>query len=230
MTGGDVPSWQQVLPDGVHVVTEAIEAGSDDMNGLSAPELALITGWSRRRRAEFAAGRRCAHRALQRVGVPSWPLLRGAGGEPMWSARIVGSICHTDDFATAAVAEQTACLALGIDAEPDRPLPVGVLDLIAGPQEWEWVEQMRSSRPEVNWGTLLFSAKESVLKAWYPCHGTRLQFSDMNVWTERRGGPLVVELRSPLVIGDRECHTLRVPWTSSDGVLRTAVAVEAVRG
>ncbi|MFE7675750.1 4'-phosphopantetheinyl transferase superfamily protein [Streptomyces albidoflavus] len=65
---------------------------------------------------------------------------------------------------------------LGIDAEPGLPLPSGVLEAITHPAELARLRALDRAAPgRAPWGQLLFSAKESAYKAWFPL-GRRLDF------------------------------------------------------
>ncbi|MBO0892580.1 MAG: 4'-phosphopantetheinyl transferase superfamily protein [Acidothermales bacterium] len=61
---------------------------------------------------------------------------------------------------------------MGIDGAPCAPLPDGVIDMVARPEELERLSRLPSSH--VDWQSLLFSAKESVFKAWHPLTGRAL--------------------------------------------------------
>jgi 4'-phosphopantetheinyl transferase EntD len=87
------------------------------------------------RRREYAAVRSCARACLRRLGYPRVPILPGAGGAPTWPAGLQGSMTHCAGYAAAAVGLLPRISAIGIDAEPDAPLPDGVLDLVATPTE-----------------------------------------------------------------------------------------------
>jgi 4'-phosphopantetheinyl transferase EntD len=63
------------------------------------------------------------------------------------------------------------------DAEPDEPLPRGVLDDIALPLERERLGARDGPPPD----RLLFSAKETVYKAWFPLARRWLGFDDVVV-------------------------------------------------
>src|SRR5208283_1858886 len=57
-----------------------------------------------KRVGEFLAGRFCARAAIEALaGAPVELLPRGPDGCPVWPPGLVGSISHTDRFATAAV-------------------------------------------------------------------------------------------------------------------------------
>jgi 4'-phosphopantetheinyl transferase EntD len=129
-----------------------------------------------KRRAEFAAGRTCARNALEALGVPPQSILCGIGREPQWPAGIVGSITHCDGYCAAAVAHNSNIVSIGIDAERNEPLPEDVLKLIARQDEISALHILPSS--QVCWDRLLFCAKESVYKAWFPITKRWLGFEE----------------------------------------------------
>jgi enterobactin synthetase component D / holo-[acyl-carrier protein] synthase len=128
------------------------------------------------RRREFVTARRCARQALAGLGVPAAPILTGPRREPLWPAGVRGSITHCAGYRAAAVARQTDLAAVGIDAEPNAPLPAGVWDSVTVAEER--AELARLETGPVHWDRLLFSAKESVYKAWFPLTGRWLGFDD----------------------------------------------------
>ena len=62
-----------------------------------------------------------------------------------------------------------------------EPLPEGVLSVIASPEESALVAQLMAARRGIHWDTVLFSAKESIYKAWFAFTGERLGFGDARV-------------------------------------------------
>ena len=149
----------------------------DDRPDLYRGERALVAGAVQRRVAEFATARRCARDALTAFGERV-PILAGPDREPLWPAGVVGSITHCAGYRAAAVAPVSAGLALGIDAEPNLPLPDGVLAVVTRPAERQAVAARQAAMPSIAWDRLVFSAKESVYKAWFPLTGTWLGFED----------------------------------------------------
>ncbi|MBM9507590.1 4'-phosphopantetheinyl transferase family protein [Actinacidiphila acididurans] len=187
-----------------------------------------------KRRAEYAAGRACARAALAALGTEPGPILRDPQrGAPQWPAGVVGSITHCDGYRAAAVARATDILTLGIDAEPHGPLPEGVLDLVLStPAERAALDDLTAVAPALHWGRLLFSAKETVYKAWYPYHRRMLGFKEAELLFARdpgaadRGtytarllipGPLLAEGTGPDVFSGR--------WIVRDGLVVTAIVV-----
>lgn len=131
-----------------------------------------------RRRHEFTTVRWCARQALAELGVARPSLVPGHRGAPGWPVGVVGSMTHCAGYRAAAVARTDDVALLGIDAEPDVSLPDGVLDAVTGAWERKLLDDLAQRRPEISWDRLLFSAKESVYKAWFPVRGTMLDFAD----------------------------------------------------
>ncbi len=192
--------------------------GAPPEGGLVPGEEALVARAVTKRRRAFAAGRSCAHRALDELGAPAGPVLSGPGGEPLWPEGVSGSITHCAGYAAAAVAWATDVPTLGIDAEPHGPLPAGVLDAVARSEERARIRKLAEDHPTVHWDRVLFSAKESVYKAWYPRARRMLGFEDADV-TIGGDGTLTVHL---LVPGPLEALTGR--WTVADGLVLTATS------
>jgi len=131
-----------------------------------------------KRRDEFTTVRHCARTALAALDVPPGPILRGERGDPIWPAGIVGSLTHCAGYRAAAVARATEISGIGIDAETHGPLPSGVLDLVSLPAERDHLAALAASHPKTFWERLLFSAKESVYKIWFPRTGEWLGFEE----------------------------------------------------
>lgn len=150
----------------------------DDPAGvpLLPGEPELIASAVPKRRAEFTTVRHCARTALAALGQPPVPLLRGDRGAPIWPPGIVGSMTHCPGYRAAAVARSAEVPGIGIDAEEHGPLPEGVLAMITSAEERAHLEQLADDHPGVWWQRLLFSAKESVYKVWFPRTGEWLGF------------------------------------------------------
>jgi 4'-phosphopantetheinyl transferase EntD len=133
------------------------------------------------RRFEFATSRACARRALGLLGLPPTPIGRGRHGNPVWPAGVVGSITHCEGYRAAAVAWSTSKASIGIDAEPAAALPAGLLSSIADPRESRQARALAVEDPATPWDRLLFSAKESVYKAWFSLAEQNLGLKDVHV-------------------------------------------------
>ncbi|UZI27622.1 4'-phosphopantetheinyl transferase family protein [Streptomyces sp. VB1] len=159
---------ERVVPEGV----ARAETFDDVLPRLPDPrELALLRGRPEAAVRRFAAARSCAHHCLDQLSEPYGPLLRTVEGGPAWPSGVVGSITHCAGYRGAVAARTEVWAALGVDAEQALPLPPGVLDLVATGPERRGVAELSGVHPGVPWDRLLFSAKESVYKAWHPATG-----------------------------------------------------------
>jgi len=139
--------------------------------------------WSKRRQAEYLAGRYCAIKALAAIN-PHNPL-RATNQlpirddySPQWPQGTVGSISHSHNQAIAIAAPATDFVGLGIDCET-------ALSDSAGAEIASWVLHPDDLNCKIDiaigYGpliTLLFSAKESLFKALAPGHKSTPAFGD----------------------------------------------------
>jgi 4'-phosphopantetheinyl transferase EntD len=176
------------------------------------------------RRAEFTAGRLCARAAMALLGVPATSILPGPAGQPQWPTGVTGSITHCAGYLASAVALTTDVAAIGIDAEPDVRLPVGLIETVAAPREQAWIRQCTATGPAVCWDRLLFSAKESVVKLWYPLTGQWLGFHDVAVRPATTGTFDVCLPPGPgRGLDDRPGSQMTGHWLACDGRIITAI-------
>jgi 4'-phosphopantetheinyl transferase EntD len=150
-----------------------------------------------RRRLEFATGRHCARLALARLGVAPVAIVRGERGAPRWPDGVVGSITHCAGYRAAAVARASDLRTIGIDAEPNEPLPRDVIDLVSLPPERARLTALATADRDVAWDRLLFSAKESVYKAWAPLVGSFLDFDGAEITFDPAAGAFLARLLVP---------------------------------
>jgi 4'-phosphopantetheinyl transferase EntD len=181
---------EKILPAQV----TSVQSFSDPPDAALFPEEeAVISRAVEKRRREFTTVRWCARRALAELGVPPAPILPGEGGAPRWPARFTGSMTHCDGYRAAAVASSAAIRSIGIDAEPNRPLPEGVRGTIALDSELARDAELSRTSAGVCWDRLLFSAKESVYKTWYPLTHRWLGFEEADI-TLRTDGTFTARL------------------------------------
>jgi 4'-phosphopantetheinyl transferase EntD len=206
-------------------VVASADAFGDRQDAMLYPEEALaVARSSERRRREYATARSCARAALAELGIPPAPILAGERRAPQWPPEIVGSITHCCGYRAAAVARSADVHALGIDAEPNAALPDGVLDYISGAGERALLAELAVTRPDVCWDRLLFSAKESCYKAWFPLSRTWLGFTDVAV-IPSADGSFDVSLLSSAPIGRGFARRqLSGKWLVQDGFVVTAIA------
>jgi 4'-phosphopantetheinyl transferase EntD len=171
------------------------EGTGDGPVEVLAEERAHVARAVPKRRAEFEQGRTCARRALRRLGIEGWALLPGPKREPRWPPGVTGAITHTHGYVAAAVARRPVGWSLGIDAEQRAPLHDGVADLICTGRERRWCSARAGDG--VPWEAVVFSAKESVFKAWFPLTGRWLDYLDADIELDPDGGTFrVLALRS----------------------------------
>ena len=152
--------------------------GNDFSARLLPEEEPVVRGAVQARIDEFTTARSCARRALRQFGVASFALLSGPTREPLWPPGYVGSITHCEGYRAAAVARLQDAKSIGIDAELHEPLPPDVLSLVTTSAERDWLARAPEGR---HWDRLIFSAKESIYKAWFPLTSAWLGFEDVCV-------------------------------------------------
>jgi 4'-phosphopantetheinyl transferase EntD len=216
---------EKILPG----MASSAEAFTDVPDAFLFPaERPIVASAVERRRREFTTGRSCARRALGGLGVPPVPILPGDRGAPQWPPGIVGSITHCLGYRGAAVAHDRDVRAIGLDAEPDEALPRGVLDMVSVASERARLAALTAGGPGTCWDRLLFSAKESVYKAWFPLTRQWLGFHDVDIVIDAAGGTFEARLLvPPPVIDGIPLHGFSGRWLSARGLVLTAIAVPA---
>jgi len=217
---------ERILPPSV-VAAESF--GDDPGAALFPEEQAAIANAVESRRREFATGRACAHTALARLGQSAAAVLRGPDGAPRWPGGTTGSITHCAGYRAAAVASAEDVVSLGIDAEPDEPLPDhGILNRIASDQERARLRELAARTPGTSWDRLLFCAKESVYKTWFPLARRWLGFESADVVIDASGGTFTARLLVPgPVVNGSPLTLLHGRWLACRGLLVTAIVVPA---
>ncbi|MFC9686711.1 4'-phosphopantetheinyl transferase, partial [Streptomyces sp. NPDC056948] len=153
------------------------------------------------------------------------PILPGERGAPGWPAGLAGSMTHCDGYCAAALVRAADLASLGIDAEVHGPLPEGVLSSVSLPSEAERLRRLAAQRPDIHWDRLLFSAKESVYKAWFPLTGKWLDFMEADIEISADGGFRAALLVPGPLVGGHRLDRFEGRWTTSRGLVATAVAV-----
>jgi 4'-phosphopantetheinyl transferase EntD len=202
-----------ILPAGA-VAAESFGPPGD--RELFPAEAAAVATADPLRRAEFAAGRAVARTALARLDAPAGPVLPGRAGEPRWPDGVVGSITHCAGYRACAVALARDVAAIGIDAEPCLALADGLLESVAGAAERAWLAELSAASPGIPWDRVLFSAKESAYKAWYPYTGQRPGLRSVTVQIFAAG---------TFTAGGLPGARLTGRWLADSGLILTAASV-----
>jgi 4'-phosphopantetheinyl transferase EntD len=193
---------------------------------LYPAEQAVVARAVSKRRREFATARECARRAMRMLGVPPSPILRGERGNPIWPPGVVGSLTHCDGYRASAVGLARDVCSVGIDAEPNEALPPGVFDIVVTATERSRLEELAGEFPGVAWDRLLFSAKESVYKTWFPLTHQWLGFDAVVVTPDPYTGAFTARLCvSGPVVGGCPLTEFNGRWLAWRGLVLTAIAL-----
>jgi 4'-phosphopantetheinyl transferase EntD len=80
-----------------------------------------------------------------------------------------------------------------------------------------------------NFDRLLFSAKESVYKTWFPLVGEWLDHHQVEILLNPHNQTFKAQLsRNGLTVGGRHIRHLHGRWTRTQGILATAVVVTSM--
>jgi len=171
---------------GPDVLCDAV-ALDGEAEPLWPAERAAVAQAVPRRQREFAAGRACARRLLERLGLPPAAVPANADRSPIWPAGAIGSIAHDASICVVAVAKAGPLLSLGVDVEPDAPLEDELWPTVCSPRELAAL--LRRPGPERGAAArLVFSAKESVYKCLHPLLRIPLRFHDVELELASDGG------------------------------------------
>jgi enterobactin synthetase component D len=132
---------------------------------------------------QFRAGRYCAMKAMETLDrrFEACEVGRAENGAPLWPKGATGSITHTDDLVSAAVALTTDAEALGIDTERivSESRAREIAGLVTRPDEA--AHALAAGLNEAEAFTLVFSAKESIFKCLHPMTGEFMDFHDVRI-------------------------------------------------
>jgi 4'-phosphopantetheinyl transferase EntD len=207
-----------------HCVAIAVAAEDDDPAPLFPDEIAAVRRAVPSRQREFAAGRTCARRALESLGVPAGAIPVGPHRAPVWPDGVVGSITHCKGFTGAVVALASCVRSVGFDAEPAQALQPDLHRLICTPEEVAWLVSAPNRRGD--WGKLIFSAKESVHKCLYPLYGITLDFLDVTIMFAPDGNTFAAREADGRSTDGVDLHRVRGRLTVSDTHVFTGAFVD----
>jgi enterobactin synthetase component D len=196
------------------------------------PEIALpvsLARAARKRQGDFLAGRFCA-RAAMKLCAPEHADIAVAVGpnrEPLWPAGVIGSITHTGDIASAAVARSRDARSIGLDVER-----------IMTDEEASKVRHPIADQDEIakildatGWRagtaiTAVFSAKETIFKALYPEVQRYFDFRDAYVdELDTRAGTFRAHLTTRLTDALQMGHAICGRFALEEKLVWTAVVL-----
>jgi 4'-phosphopantetheinyl transferase EntD len=208
------------LPTSVRVAAAKVNVDTDAAQLLAAhaeqfpEEAALVSKAVPKRVREFLVARNLSRELLASLGKANVSVGRGTLGEPLFPPGVVGSITHSNTLVVVTVAETCAFRALGLDIEPNQPLPPDVCDYVSLPGENDAAPASRA----------VFVAKEAFYKAHCGVHRRMLDFTDVRLqWLQ--SGFIATELTPPTdAIGST---TLNGRFVVTAGWLAAFCAIEA---
>lgn len=215
-----------VLPDIAGLVYAELFHDPPELEPMPE-ERALISRSVDTRRSEFVTARHCARMALEKLGVPPAPILKGDKGEPQWPDGVVGSLTHTRGYRGAVVGRSAVVRSVGIDAEPHDVLPDGVLNAISLPAERHEIGALPTG---LHWDRILFCAKEATYKAWFPLTSRWLGFEDAHITFEVDATGVTGSFVSRILIDPAArsgppLTELAGRWSVADGLALTAIVL-----
>ena len=138
------------------------------------------------RKEHYRSGRICAGEVLSKLGTLGQPVLRDPQTrEPLWPEGISGAITHSGKWAAAAAGKTSAVSGIGIDLEDlERQVDSRISRHVCIPEEQKWLQECGEECLEQNL-KIIFSAKESIFKAFFPYTRTYLHFHDARILMEQ---------------------------------------------
>ena len=138
------------------------------------------------RKEHYRSGRICAGEVLSKLGTLGQPVLRDPQTrEPLWPEGISGAITHSGKWAAAAAGKTSDVSGIGIDLEDlERQVDSKISRHVCIPEEQKWLQECGEDFLEQNL-KIIFSAKESIFKAFFPYTRTYLHFHDARILMEQ---------------------------------------------
>lgn len=198
---------------GAEAAIGIVRIGSVNADVLFDAEAKAMTGAVPARRAEFAAGRQAARRAMGR----NLPIPMALNRAPQWPAGIAGSITHAGGWAFAVTG--SADQRIGADLEVDEDLPADLWPIVLTPQETAWVNAQPAPGRIAR---LIFSIKECAYKAQFPLSGQIFGFEVLETIVDlknRRFDAVFQQDIAPFSVGD----TLSGRFSIGDGLILTGI-------
>lgn len=171
-----IKTLSMIIINDAYVVAEALPLKDSICKRMESLLIKDQMHYGQKRKMEYLAGRYCAQKALEHLGVNNFNLARQEDHSPLWPQGVVGSITHTKQLAIAAVSKKLK--GIGIDAEAliSTERFKNISKMIISSQEKILVEQDCNLYP-----TLAFSAKESLYKVIYPLCKEYFGFLDASI-------------------------------------------------
>lgn len=173
--------WNDVLAAVVQPPAQSLLSEIDGhWSDLQATEQACVSHARPKRIAEFATGRKNARKLLTRFGIENCVIPADKDRCPVWPEGIVGSIAHSKDYCLVAVACERELRGIGVDIESAVDLESDLWPIVLTDRERDWLSSIDAGSRGL-FAKVLFSAKESFYKCWFPRHRRFLEFQDVAI-------------------------------------------------
>jgi 4'-phosphopantetheinyl transferase EntD len=218
------PFVASLLPEGAVAAELRVPIGQEL---LYPEEAAHLTRAAPKRVHEYSAGRLCARRALEALGISNFPLLPGSDRQPLWPPAVVGSITHTAGFCAAVIASRGVFRAVGLDAEGIGRVSANLWPRICTEAESVWLRQLPDSE-QAKFASLVFSAKEAFYKCQYGLTAEWLYFHDASlevVAASAEGGIFRVHPLKAMKLSEHAAGPWEGRFAFGDDVVVTGMAI-----
>ena len=169
-----------LLPNSIKLATADIAMWS--VRVFPEEEL-IVANAVEKRKKEFRGGRHSARDALKQLGFSSCSILQGSNREPLFPQLVSGSISHCDDFCVSACALSKDFESVGIDCEKVAIISPEMYSLLFTKNEILSIKQDPLILP-----ILIFSAKESLFKCFFPLQKEYFDFLDIEITFDQKVG------------------------------------------
>jgi len=218
------PPFRRLFPD--DVVACALAPGARTPP-LPPEEAVAVERAVAARRREFAAGRTCARRALERLGVPAPSIPRGPDRAPVWPEGVLGSISHKDGACGVVVCSRDDRVGIGFDLERREELASSLWRIVLTDEERRFLEG-RDPQERGTLARVVFAAKESLYKAQHSFSRTFVGFREVSLTPDPDRGVFAATLLRDVAPGLPAGHLLtgrfqmEGEWIHAGIVLRRA--------
>ena len=174
--------------------------GPGDPSLLFYEEARYVANALPARAREFAAGRLCARRALERFGFARYPLRVSGDRSPQWPPTLVGSITHIDGGGAAVVAQRRLFRGIGLDMETVGGVTRETWPVVCTAEEAAALAALPETE-QARYAALVFSAKESFYKCQHQVTRQWLEFHDVSLnifFDDANAGYFVPTLRKKI--------------------------------
>lgn len=160
--------------------TDAVVIGAAKIRNypILKQEHALIANAIFHRQCEFSTGRWLAREGLRKLGFNDEPIRVGRLKNPLWPQSIIGTISHDHELCVVVVLQKKYCLEIGVGVDlfylPERSYKMPELismfmtssdELIIVKGIQDQIYKNITTDINLNTATILFSIKESIIKA-----------------------------------------------------------------